>query len=86
MKITWNTKVIKYDPKLVGHLEGGSGVELPKIMMASNILELVGSKEKLRDLSDSYILSALDLDTVHARCEQEIKHHPTVNRIAVCTT
>ena len=50
-KIPDNTLVIKYNPKLVDHLEGGSSVELPKIMMASNILELVGSKEKLQDLS-----------------------------------
>ncbi len=85
-KIPDNTLVIKYNPKLVDHLEGGSGAELPKIMMASNILELVGSKEKLHDLSISYVLSALDLDTIHARCEQEIKYHPNVNRITVCTT
>ena len=37
-KIPDNTLVIKYNPKLVDHLEGGSGAELPKIMMASNIL------------------------------------------------
>lgn len=81
-----NTLIVTYDPKLIDHLEGGSGVELPKMIIASNILDIVGSEEKLQDLSARYLLSALDSDAVHARSEYVITQHPSVNRITICTT
>lgn len=81
-----NTLIMLYKPEFIRGLEGGSGVKLPTVIVASNVLELVGSEEKLHDLSISYVLSSLDLNTFHAQSTDEIKHHPTGNRITICTT
>lgn len=87
-RIPDNTLIIVYDPKLIDHLEDGleanSSIALPKLFISSKILNL--SAGDLEDLSTRYLLSALDCDAIHARCEYEVTHHPTANRITVTTT
>ncbi len=85
-KIPDNTLVVIYDPKFIDHLEGGSSVELPKMVISPNILQLVGSEQNLQDISTRYILSALDCRTIHASCERVVTRHPDASRLTITTT
>lgn len=81
-----NTVILLFDPKLIDRLEGGSGVELPKMMITPDVLKQVGSEKALHDISAQYLLSALDCDAFHARIQSDVKQDPHTNRVTITTS
>lgn len=81
-----NTLIILYNPAFIDHLEGGSAIELPRLVLTSELLALVGSEKDLHELSARYLLSALDLDPFHEAVRSEIKQDTRTNRITINTT
>lgn len=69
-----DTLIIVYNPDYIEKLEGGNAAELPTIYIKPNILQLLGSEERLHEYSDSLLLAALNLDSLHASLQQQIKH------------
>lgn len=66
--------IIVYNPDYIEKIEGGNASELPTIFIKPTILELLGSEEKLHEYSDSLLLAALNLDSLHASLQQQVKH------------
>ncbi len=73
-----DTIIVCYEPQFVERLDGGSSFEFPKIILKSDLLSAVGSEEKLHQESAKMLISALDLDAIHANIRQEVKQfaHP----------
>ena len=71
------TIVICYFPELVAGLKGGSNLELPTIILRSDILEQAGSQEKFTEKSIRLQLASINSDTIHAPTKREIRseHH-----------
>lgn len=57
--------IVQYYPEFIQNLEGGNAIEFPKIMIKNDILAMVGSEQKLLDLSNRLFLAALNTDTIH---------------------
>lgn len=74
-KIPDETIVICYFPHAIATVKGGSKIELPTLIIKPNIIELMGSEEKLHEASIKLQLASLDLDTIHAPTKREIKQH-----------
>lgn len=68
-----DTLIIMFNPKYVDKLEGGSTLELPKIIIKKNILQLAGSEKMLTDETNERLLSSLDLNIIHTPPSCEIK-------------
>jgi hypothetical protein len=66
--------IIRYHPHCVAQLEGGTPYALPTIIIKNNIVNLLGSEQKLYDYSNALIIASIDSDTIHADIQQEIKH------------
>lgn len=73
-----DTIIVCYEPQFVERLDGGSSFEFPKIILKSDLLSTLGSEEKLHQESAKMLISALDLDAIHANIRQEVKQfaHP----------
>ena len=63
--------IICYFPEFVAGLKGGSNLELPTIVLRSDMLERAGSQDKLYEESIKLQLSSINSDTIHAptKCE-----------------
>jgi len=69
-----NTLLIIFNPDYVEKLEGGNNLELPKIIVKKNILELAGSQAKLLKEADALIMASIDFLTLsHIKPKPEIK-------------
>lgn len=73
-----DTIIVCYEPHYIERLDGGSSFEFPKIIIKSDIVSTIGSEEKLHQESAKMLISALDLDAIHANIRQEVKQfaHP----------
>jgi len=85
-RIPDNAIIICTDPAHVAELTGdlagsdkATAYELPKLIMRSDLLQIVGSEEKLHEHADMLRLAAIDSDTIHS-WRQNIQS--TVNRKA----
>lgn len=80
-RIPDETIIICFDPSYVEKLQGGNAVEFPKIIIKPDLLTLLGSEQKLHELSTSWFLAALNTDTIHDIPAPEIKfsgHNKTI--------
>lgn len=75
--------IICFNPSYVDHLEGGNALELPKVVIKKNIIQLAGSEDNLLDASATLMLSSLDTDTIHANIRQEVKNDYQKTRITM---
>ena len=67
-----NTIIVCYHPLLVKDVEGGNGLELPKIVLDERILSQL-TDEELQDASIHFLLTSLNCDTIHARQNALVK-------------
>ncbi len=72
-KIPDATIVICYFPEFVAGLKGGSQLELPTIVLRSDMVERAGSRDKLNQESIKLQLASIDSDTIHAPTKRELK-------------
>lgn len=61
-----NTIIICYHPLLIKGIEGGSGLDLPKILINEMVINEL-SQDELEDASTQFLLTSLNCDTIHAR-------------------
>ena len=66
-------------------LEGGSSIQLPRIVIKDNVIELAGSESALADSSIKLLLSSLDTDAIHATITQEVKQDYQHKRVTITT-
>jgi hypothetical protein len=85
-RIPDDTVIVWYNPDFIKGLEGGNLIEFPKIIIRPDIVALLGSEEKLHNLSNQYLLSALNLDTIHDNITQEIAYTASPKTILALTT
>ncbi len=72
-KIPDETIVVCYFPELITMNKGGNKLELPPITIKRNIIDQMGSEEKLYEESLKLQIASLDTDTIHVPTKQEIK-------------
>lgn len=78
--------IMCYNPLYIDHLEGGSAIELPKIVVKNNLLELIGGSQAVQDHAAELLLSALDLDAIHAKPAPVIQVHHQAKTVLALTT
>lgn len=84
-KIPDETLIVCYHPDYVQSLEGGSMVELPKLVMRPDMIKLAGSELKLHEQSDKWFLAALNTDTIHDTVQSELRIIPQSKTVlAMC--
>lgn len=71
-RIPDNAIIVCYHPHLVKSVEGGNNIELPKIILDERALTTL-SEEELQDASIRFLLTSLDVDSIHARQNAYIK-------------
>jgi len=75
-KIPDNTLIIIFNPECVEKIEGGNELELPKIVIKQNILDIVGgSEEKLHDQEVELLMSCLDLNLIHTKSTPKVEQN-----------
>lgn len=67
-----NAIIVCYHPNLVKDVEGGNGLELPKIILDERIMTQL-TDDELQDASVQYLLTSLNCDSIHARQQALIK-------------
>lgn len=67
-----NTIIVYYNPNLVKNVEGGNGLELPKIIIDEYIMAQL-TDDELQDASVQFLLTSLNCDSIHARQHALIK-------------
>jgi len=72
-KIPDHAIIICYNADFIEGLEGGNARELPRILVKSDILTLVGSETALQEASIMSILSGIDSGTIHSTVKQQVK-------------
>jgi len=86
-KIPDNAIIVCYTPDYIERLEGGSAVELPRIIVKENLLEIAGSEKNIHDSATRLLLSVIDYDTLHRKIEQAVKNDLRHNKtIIACKT
>jgi hypothetical protein len=66
--------IICYNPDFVEDLKGGNAIDLPSVIIKSNLVDLVGSEHTLHEKSIELLLSSLDFNALHSTIEQELHH------------
>jgi hypothetical protein len=72
-RIPDNAIIVCYNPSLIKNVEGGNGLELPKIILDEQIIQQLGDEE-LQNVSDLALLTSLDYNSIHARQNSLVKH------------
>jgi len=67
------TLIVRWNPRYVTGVEGGTANELPSLMLAQDMIESFGSEEKLQKYAVELLLTSLDCNMFHAPMSQEIK-------------
>lgn len=69
-----DTIIICLNPDYVDRLEGGDSVTLPTVKIRNDVLQLVGSEEKLHEHTDELFLSlVMDCDAIHSDMHEEVR-------------
>jgi len=77
-KIPDDALIIIFNPDFVQNLKGGTELELPKIIIKQNILEIAGgSEEKLHEEEVILLMSSLDLNLIHSKITPQIQQKPS---------
>ncbi|HEB41644.1 MAG TPA: hypothetical protein ENI08_01320 [Candidatus Dependentiae bacterium] len=72
-KIPDATIIVCFFPEFIENIKGGSHIELPTIVIKSDIINAIGSEKKLHEESIKLQLASLNSDTIHAKTKQEVK-------------
>lgn len=73
--------IICYNPSFVNMLRGGNVVRLPEVIIKPEISEFA-----LHAQSTEILVSCLDIDALHAKLHQKIKHDPAIKTTVTLTT
>jgi len=67
------TIIVLYMPEYVQTVSGGNTLELPSIIIKSDVIDLAGSEDALLDQSIRLQMAGLNSDTIHSPLKQAIK-------------
>lgn len=84
-RIPDETIIVRYNPEYVETIEGGNAIEFPKIIIKKDILKLVGSENKLHDISNNWLLAAMNTDTIHEATQSEFVANPQAKTVLAMT-
>ena len=68
-----DTLIMIFNPNYIESIGHSTSLELPKIIIKKNILELSGSEQKLTDENNELLLSCLDLNILHTDPASKVK-------------
>jgi hypothetical protein len=85
-RIPDETIIVQYNPAFIQTIEGGNAIQLPKIVIRPDIVSILGSEEKLHELSQKWFLAALHTDTIHESAQSPIKMSPQPKTVLALTT
>lgn len=85
-RIPDDTVIVWYNPDFIQGLEGGNLIELPKIIIRPDILTFVGSEERLHRLSNAFLLSALNFDSIHDTISHEVAQTASPKTVLALTS
>jgi len=74
--------IICCNPDLIDELSGGNSIDLPTIHLCQDLLKKVGSEEALHEATDSFLISCLNLDTLHTKLTFDVKQHQEKKLVA----
>ncbi len=69
-KIPDKAIILLYNANYIETVLSRQSFEFPTIMVKSNIVELIGSEEKVQDNSIELLLSSLDYNTIHTKAKK----------------
>ncbi len=72
LRIPDDAIIVCYHPHLVKNIEGGNALELPKIVLDAELLNTLTPQE-LHDASIQFLLSSLNLNSIHATLDIQVK-------------
>lgn len=75
--------IVCCSPKFIAKIDGGSEIELPKIYIKENILDIVGSDNNLHDTSIEALLSSIDYDALHSSIKQHIRQDLALKTVII---
>jgi hypothetical protein len=84
-RIPDETIIIQYNPAFIQTIEGGNAIQLPKIVIRPDIVSMLGSEQKLHELSQKWFLAALHTDTIHESVQSPIKISPQPKTVLALT-
>ena len=67
------TIIVLYVPEYVQAVSGGNTLELPTIVIKSDVIDLAGSEDALLDQSIALQMAGLNSDTIHSPLKHAIK-------------
>lgn len=73
-RIPDGTIIICFNPDYIHRLDSGDMASLPSLIVRHDIINILGSEDKLRDLSSEIILKCLEWDTVHGSVHLAVQH------------
>ncbi len=85
LRIPDNAIIVCYHPHLIKNVEGGNAIELPKIVLDTELLNKLTPQE-LHDASIQFLLSSLNCDSIHATLDAQIKPDFARKTIIALTT
>jgi len=81
-KIPDNALIICYNPDLIDGLSGGNSIDLPTVHICSDAITKAGSEEALHEAADSFLITCLNLDTLHTKLTFDVKQHQEKKLVA----
>lgn len=74
--------IICYNPGFIEEVSGGNTIDLPTIHIDNTIVKKIGSEEALHDAADAYLITCLNLDTIHTKLTFDVKQHQEKKLVA----
>lgn len=81
-KIPDNALILCCNPDLIDEISGGNSIDLPTIHIVSDLLTKIGSEAALHEASDTFLITCLNLDTLHTKLTFDIKQHQEKKLVA----
>jgi hypothetical protein len=77
-----NALIVCCNPDLIGDISGGNSIDLPTIHIVSDVLTKMGSEEALHEAADTFLITCLNLDTLHTKLTFDVKQHQEKKLVA----
>lgn len=77
-----NALIICCNPDSISEISGGNSIDLPTISISSDVLTKAGSEEALHEAFDAFLITCLNLDTLHTKLTFDVKQHQEKKLVA----
>jgi hypothetical protein len=77
-----NALIICSTPDFIDDISGGNSIDLPTIHICSDVLTKIGSEAALHEAADTFLITCLNLDTLHTKLTFDVKQHQEKKLVA----